>query len=532
MSAKTKITEEISQIIIELALQGNNPTFIGKKVKLAKDTVKSFLERKNIPIHKRTNVNKKNNLLQQESKFLELLKTASCLKDIQKSANMHYSIAVKFAKIHAPHLLRSRAEAAIKDKRMSISKAQLKVPEGSTVVGYDPVNKKFVIKDKKGQIHKKSSSRLNQGKKRVRTGIITQKQINRQKEKNARVSIYRAKKVNATPAWADIDAINDFYKKCPKGYHVDHIYPIRSDFVCGLHVIDNLKYIPEMENVTKGSAIIDDKVGVCHQYVKRMETMTEDIESGFLFNLSSRDFVLSYEGLCDEHRIFIEKYEWLGNIGYNPKWVFTARYNNSLAGVVMIGEPTAPTRDMDKGVQAQITRGACSSWAPKNLNSKLVMFAINWCAKNTNKKIFYAYSDHDAGEIGTIYQACNFIYLGATFGRHESYKLKNGKIVSSRYFYKGSTICKYAKELGIEIKKEYYKANGYLDIKALPKEDMEKIKQKAIEDRGNSTMIPARPKGKYAIVLGKDSRETKKLRSQVNIPSYPYPKRVKNLLNQ
>ena len=34
--------------------------------------------------------------------------------------------------------------------------------------------------------------------------------------------------------------------------------------------------------------------------------------------------------------------------------------------------------------------------------------------------MFYAYSDPQAGEIGTVYQACNWLYIGAGIGRAQN----------------------------------------------------------------------------------------------------------------
>lgn len=57
----------------------------------------------------------------------------------------------------------------------------------------------------------------------------------------------------ATPKWADIKAIEKFYLECPKGYHVDHKIPLFGKNVSGLHVIDNLQYLPAVENLRKGN---------------------------------------------------------------------------------------------------------------------------------------------------------------------------------------------------------------------------------------------------------------------------------------
>ena len=66
----------------------------------------------------------------------------------------------------------------------------------------------------------------------------------------------RAAKIQATPSWANMSLIKDIYINCPTGYHVDHIYPLQSDWVCGLHTIDNLQILPEKENLSKGNRYI------------------------------------------------------------------------------------------------------------------------------------------------------------------------------------------------------------------------------------------------------------------------------------
>lgn len=70
----------------------------------------------------------------------------------------------------------------------------------------------------------------------------------------------KAAKLRATPAWADLKAIQAIYKQAQDLtqrtgtiYHVDHIVPLKSTLVCGLHVPANLRPLPATENTSKGN---------------------------------------------------------------------------------------------------------------------------------------------------------------------------------------------------------------------------------------------------------------------------------------
>ena len=70
----------------------------------------------------------------------------------------------------------------------------------------------------------------------------------------AKSAIYRAKRRQRLPAWADRAAIRAIYEACPPGHHVDHIIPLGGENVSGLHVAANLQYLPAEENIAKGNA--------------------------------------------------------------------------------------------------------------------------------------------------------------------------------------------------------------------------------------------------------------------------------------
>ena len=75
----------------------------------------------------------------------------------------------------------------------------------------------------------------------------------------AKCSIQKAKrrstKPQATPAWADHAQIAVVYVKAQEwGMGVDHVVPLRSKIVCGLHVWENLQLLIKPENVRKGNS--------------------------------------------------------------------------------------------------------------------------------------------------------------------------------------------------------------------------------------------------------------------------------------
>lgn len=74
-----------------------------------------------------------------------------------------------------------------------------------------------------------------------------------------------AMKKQATPAWADTAAILVVYERAAQmkastgeNFHVDHIVPLQSHLVCGLHVHWNLQILPALENISKGNRVWPD----------------------------------------------------------------------------------------------------------------------------------------------------------------------------------------------------------------------------------------------------------------------------------
>lgn len=74
----------------------------------------------------------------------------------------------------------------------------------------------------------------------------------------------RATKLKATPSWANKVYIAMFYKlakeetlRTGRLVEVDHIIPLKSNLVCGLHVEHNLQLLFKEDNRKKGNRFIN-----------------------------------------------------------------------------------------------------------------------------------------------------------------------------------------------------------------------------------------------------------------------------------
>jgi hypothetical protein len=70
----------------------------------------------------------------------------------------------------------------------------------------------------------------------------------------------KAAKMFAIAPWADHEKIKALYKKAVEltrktgvKHHVDHVYPLQSKYLCGLHVETNLQILTAKENIKKGN---------------------------------------------------------------------------------------------------------------------------------------------------------------------------------------------------------------------------------------------------------------------------------------
>ena len=198
----------------------------------------------------------------------------------------------------------------------------------------------------------------------------------------------------------------------------------------------------------------------------------------------------------------IKKYEWLGTMGCgitNSYGIFFGMY---CAGVTTFapagfGLPAlAKTFKIDGSKLRYLARGANVHWAPVGSNSKLIAWSLKFEAKNGGK-LAIAFADSDAGEIGTVYQASNWIYIGKG-NSWKQFVSKNGKIWSYNSFTKWAKDNKLGRDGGIE----KLEKNGW-------------------------TIQDTNPKGRYVFILDRSDSELIKI---VESMRQPYPKRPKQAM--
>lgn len=190
------------------------------------------------------------------------------------------------------------------------------------------------------------------------------------------------------------------------------------------------------------------EVGTASQYVMRLEHAKQEQSNPYWLEL---DLTLSN---CTVKQIpikdakpIIQKYEWLGTMAAVNKFAYGIFFKHKktqeeiCGGVVTFSpEYNENLGTWDKygytGKILLLSRGVCLHWCPINTNSKLIMAAIKLLP--IQYEIITCTTDHNAGEIGTIYQACNFHYVGSMNDSNPNVKTKGknrfGVIINGRLY--------------------------------------------------------------------------------------------------
>lgn len=108
-------------------------------------------------------------------------------------------------------------------------------------------------------------ARANEAAYRARNRVACNARISEWKKRNPhKLTHYfhkrRAAELQAMPSWANLDAMQAIYEEAQRvqaetgiSQHVDHIVPLLSPLVCGLHCEANLRVIPAADNLKKNN---------------------------------------------------------------------------------------------------------------------------------------------------------------------------------------------------------------------------------------------------------------------------------------
>lgn len=238
------------------------------------------------------------------------------------------------------------------------------------------------------------------------------------------------------------------------------------------------------------------------QHKIRVEKEREWIESGKPRFWESLDLDLKKAVVREVNRQTAEKiileYEWLGDMAVTDKY-YGIFFDQFCAGVICIHTkgvsiPSSKHYGLTIYDISYFARGACVFWSPKGTASKLLSVVAR-LEKKRGAKMCIGFADTDAGEYGTIYQACNWLCIGKLPGQEQQF-VKGNKVIGTR------TLC-------TRIKNSPYSRAEYI----------KRLKQSGWrEQRGNS-------KYRYINILA-DEPERSRIYNRIKNNIIPYPKRV------
>ena len=140
-----------------------------------------------------------------------------------------------------------------------------------------------------------------------------------------------------------------------------------------------------------------------------------------------------------EATTIIMEYEWLGSMPAGAVFAYgligpdEEILGTSVFSVPPGSESNALCGDENRDKVICLARGACVPWTEKNAPSFQTSQACRMAYRDHGHQIFFGYSDSAAGEIGTIYQACNWLYIGRPrAGWRYKYTSPAGEMLSSR----------------------------------------------------------------------------------------------------
>lgn len=253
------------------------------------------------------------------------------------------------------------------------------------------------------------------------------------------------------------------------------------------------------------------EIGKAHQRKIREEKSKTDVGGlfGYPVNADIRTAELRSVDYSTAKKI-IEEYEWLGTMG-TTQFHYGIYFDGVCGGVIGFGyfqamntnsggHPYAPYVGEEYAQNGiQLTRGACAWWAHEHSGSKLIGYGLREM-KRLGYKYVIAFSDQEAGEIGTLYQATNWHYLGFSATTHWDIYTKTGKI------YKND--------------RDFFKEYG-----GVGRQRMEEF----ISDKPHLVVRQRKPKARYIKLIG-SKYENKRMMEKLSDKILPYPKRMEHAL--
>lgn len=200
----------------------------------------------------------------------------------------------------------------------------------------------------------------------------------------------------------------------------------------------------------------------------------------------------------------IEDYEWLGCLAAVNWFYYGIFFDGVCGGVVVYGpEYIENLGRWDKygytGKIILLSRGACVHWAHPHSASKLIRSSMKMLPERF--KVVTCTVDDLAGEVGTIYQACGFDYVGSMRDANPNVNSKKGDrdawVINGKLYGARNVRQKYGTTKIDEIQKHH--------------PDAVKVKQNS--------------KGRYFAFLG-SKKEKKENRKAISHLAKAYPKRA------
>lgn len=239
-------------------------------------------------------------------------------------------------------------------------------------------------------------------------------------------------------------------------------------------------------------------VGKCHQRVVR-ETY-DDEPAPPVPHLSVRRARVRPVSFQTAKQIIL-RYEWLGTMATTSRH-YGIFFGPFCAGATCFGQNVIAGVNFHQQFGLDdpesiwvLARGACVHWAPENTNSKLIAWSLRLLRDDEpTAKIVVAFSDVEAGEVGTVYQATNWTFLG--IGEHGTPEIisPKGRVLNHRM------ITTWARRAGVTYG-----------------EQLEALREQGWRERRRN------PKMKYVYVLDESDED---LVAHVEDKARPYPKRA------